>query len=836
MLRHAAAIYITYCSTFFILDQKFIGEHLLPGQLGNFFVVTSLVASLFSMFAYFMAVKKEQELQEGPIWRKLARWGFVIHSLSVLGIFVALYYIISHHLFEYRYAWAHSSKGLATKYLLSCFWEGSEGSFLLWLIWHSILGLVLMRSAKEWEPRVMAIVALVQVMLSTMLLGIYLGPDLKVGSNPFTLLRNEMSNAPIFAMPNYLEFIKDGNGLNILLQNYWMVIHPPVLFLGFALTLVPFAYGIAALWKGEYKTWVKPALRWTLLASGILGLGIMMGGAWAYESLNFGGYWAWDPVENASLVPWLTLISGLHTLVIYKSTGRSLKTTLIFFLLTFLLIWYSTFLTRTGILGETSVHSFTGEGAALYWHLIVVMAVFILVSLYFMIRSWKKMPRTAGEEDVNTREFWMLIGSIFLLIASMLILFTTSMPVWSPLYKSITGIDIAPPTDPVEHYNSIQVWPAIIVAILTGAIQLLKYKKTPMKKVWREWGVLALISLVLSAGLVWGQQIEHKQYMVFAFSIFFALLSNLYFLIVGQKGHIKKAGGSITHIGFAMMLLGILLSGYKKQVISLDKTNAMKNWDFGKATFEDNVKESRENVLIFRNTSIPMDRFMVTYLGDSTVNSDPPLTYYKVKYEHMDKETGNVKETFFLYPEVYVNPKGQEGISSNPDFKSYWSHDVFTYITSISKPNAETDTSMFRPFKVVKGDSIFLSNGYFVYEGLSNKITNKNFHPSPDELAVEASIRAYGAGGPIGTLAPIYQIKGNEAFSIVDTLGEIGVQVRINKILPDEDAVEIGIKQRAQQDDWIVLKAIIFPYIRILWSGIVIMVLGFFISFWARRK
>jgi len=840
--RHAV-VFIT-STNFQILKETFIGEHLLPGQLGHLFVIIAFVASLFSVFAYVKAAAKE-DVPDGNVWKNLARWSFAIQAAAVAGIFIALYYIISNHLFEYHYAWKHSSRGLKMKYLLSCFWEGSEGSFLLWLIWHAVIGMIVMKTGKAWETRVMTIFALVQAVLCTMLLGIYLGPDLKIGSNPFLLVRDQgmLDNAPVFKdaatgllRSDYLSFIKDGNGLNILLQNYWMVIHPPVLFLGFALTLVPFAYAVAALWKGEYKTWIKPALRWTLIGSGILGMGIMMGGAWAYESLNFGGYWAWDPVENASLVPWLTMIAGLHTLVIYKSTGRSLKTTLIFFILTFLLIWYSTFLTRTGILGETSVHAFTGEGKALYWHLIIAIAIFLLVSVMPLIRSWKKMPRVAGEEEVNTREFWMLIGSVFLLIASLQIIFTTSLPVWAPLYKSITGTDIAPPTDPVGYYNNIQVWFAIVVAILTASVQFLKYKKTGMRKVWMQLGLLAAISLVLTVTLVWVQKVEHKQYMVFTFAIFFTIIANLFYLINVQKIKLLKAGGSITHIGFGLMLLGILMSGYKKQVISIDKTGTTKNWDFGKETFEENLKESRENVLIFRNTSIPMGNYMVTYLGDSTVMNDPPLTYFKVKYQRLDRESGDIKETFNLYPEAYINPKGQQGLSANPDYRSYWTHDVFTYITSMSDPNAKTDTSAFRPFTVKKGDSIFLSNAYLVYEGLNKTITNKNYKREQNDIAVEGNLTAYGTGGKLGVAAPVYIIKGNEATALEDTLRDIGLNIRINKIIPDENAVEIGIKQRAQQDDWIVMKAIVFPYIRVLWIGIVVMVLGFFISWWSRRK
>ncbi len=782
-----------------------------------------------------MLAARREGLPEEAAWKNMARWGFIIQAISVAGIFISLYYIISNHLFEYHYAWKHSSRGLQVKYLLACFWEGSEGSFLLWLIWHAVLGLILLRTGKQWESRVMTVVCLVQAVLCTMLIGIHFGADIKIGSTPFSLLRHEMSQAPIFSQPNYLEFVKDGNGLNVTLQNYWMVIHPPVLFLGFALTLIPFAYAIAAMWKGEYKTWVKPALRWTLIGGGVLGTGIMMGGAWAYESLNFGGYWAWDPVENASLVPWLTLIAGLHTLVIYKSTGRSLKTTLIFFILTFLLIWYSTFLTRTGILGDTSVHSFTGEGKALYWHLIIAMAIYLALSLYFTIRSWKKMPRLAGEEEVDTREFWMLIGSIALLLSCLQIIAATSLPVWAPLYKKITGTDIAPPINPVEYYNGIQVWAAVIVALLTGAIQFLKYKKTGMAAAWKRLGLTALISLVLAALLVWGQEIRHLQYMVFAFSICYALTGNLLYLFTTQKLKLLKAGGSITHIGFGLMLLGILLSGYKKKIISLDRTSAMQNWDFGKKTFEENVKESRENVLIFRNTSVPMGKYMVTYLGDSLVQNDPPLTYYKVRYDRMDPRTGKIVESFILHPEAYVNPKGQDGISANPDAKGYWSHDVFTYITSLSKPQSESDTSVYRPFKMHKGDSVFLANSYLVYEGLDNKVS-RSYEKQNGDIAVQAVVTAYGTTGRIGAVSPLYVIRGNEATSIEDTMRDIGVNIRINRILPEENAVEMGIRQRAQQDDWIVMKAIEFPYIRVLWGGIVVMVIGFFVSWWARRK
>ena len=213
------------------MDTQFIGEHLGPGKLGHFFVILAFVMSLFSMFSYWRAASTETtNPSDSRIWHLIGRNTFILHVFSVFTVFFTLYYIIQHHLFEYHYAWRHSDLSLSPKYLLSCFWEGQEGSFLLWTIWHCVLGLIVMFTSKGLESRVMSIIALVQVALTSMILGFYLGPDIKIGSDPFILLRTQMQGAPIFAQPNYLDFIKDGKGLNVLLQNYWMVIHPPILF------------------------------------------------------------------------------------------------------------------------------------------------------------------------------------------------------------------------------------------------------------------------------------------------------------------------------------------------------------------------------------------------------------------------------------------------------------------------------------------------------------------------------------------------------------------------------------------------------------------------------
>lgn len=793
-----------------------------------------MVSALFSALSYFLAARteiKEPALSLG--WMRLGRAGFFVHCFSVFAVFSILYYIIANHYFEYHYVWRHSDLSLPMKYLLSCFWEGQEGSFLLWTIWHSILGLVVLFTARGMESRVMTVIAVVQALLVSMILGVYLGEDLKIGTTPFSLLRDQMAGAPVFSQPNYLELIGDGNGLNILLQNYWMVIHPPVLFLGFSAALIPFAYLVAALWKGEYKAFVGPTLLWTLFAGATLGLGIMMGGAWAYESLTFGGYWAWDPVENASLVPWLLLVAGLHTLVVYKATGRSLIITFFLLLASYLFIWYSTFLTRTGVLGDTSVHSFTGEGNFLYWHLVAVIALLFGLSLGLMIYRWKSFPRVKKEEEVSSREFWMFIGAFVLFLSSMQIIISTSIPVWAPLAKMLTGKDVAPPVDPISHYNDIQIWVAIIVSLMTATVLFLRFKKSDPRMVARRLGITGALALVMTIGIAYFQAISGVQYLLLLFGSSYTIVGMIYYALRVQKAQISKLGPAISHLGFGLMLMGILLSSYNKEVISINTLGIL--IDFGREDPAENARESSENVLLFVNTPVVMGDYLVTYLGDSIPKNDP-RTFYKVHYQRRDLSTGEVKEEFMLYPEAFVNPKGQEGLSANPDSKHYLTKDVFTYVTSVINPEKRTDTTTYQTHKVQVGDTVYLNNAYLVFDGFDTRVDNPAYVPLPEDVAVTARLRAMTLQGEAGLMEPVYFIRGGYQYEIEDTLASLKLYTRLSRIIPEDQAAELMVKQLDPKDDYIVMKALIFPYINVLWLGIVVMTLGFFLTLRNRRR
>ncbi|MEO5908604.1 MAG: cytochrome c biogenesis protein CcsA, partial [Ginsengibacter sp.] len=430
--------------------MTFENEHLLPGQVGHFFVVLAFVASIVSVISYFRASKTQLE-NEKQSWIRFARTAFFIEAFSLLVVFACIFYICSQHYFEYLYAYKHASTELEPKYLLACIWEGQEGSFLLWALWHCALGTVVIFTAKKREAPVMTIVNTAQIFLILMILGLYIF-NVRIGSSPFVLTRNELVG-PIFAQADYLTFIKDGIGLNPLLRNYWMVIHPPILFLGFASTVVPIAFAYSSLVTKNWGGWVKAALPWTLFSACVLGTGIMMGGKWAYESLSFGGYWAWDPVENAAFVPWLILVAGLHCMAIFNSTKNALRASYLFIILTYLFVLYSTFLTRTGILGDTSVHSFTEAGTAMNVLIGIYVIAISLPVFYLFFKNYKSIPSIQKEEDMSSREFWMFIGALILFLSALFVISITSLPV----YNKIFGTNLADPQDREFSYNKVLV-------------------------------------------------------------------------------------------------------------------------------------------------------------------------------------------------------------------------------------------------------------------------------------------------------------------------------------------------------------------------------------------
>lgn len=826
----------------------FLGERLWLGHLGQFFLVLSFAASLLAFLAYFAAEFSTDPTKERS-WRKIARTAFIAHGTAIFGIFILLFVMILNHWFEYHYAWRHSSTELPMKYIISSFWEGQEGSFLLWQFWLVVQGLVGIKVLKAYENPVMGIVSLVQFFLGSMVLGVYIF-GFKLGSSPFILLRNEMINAPIFQKPNYLDFIKDGNGLNPLLQNYWMTIHPPVLFCGFASVTIPFAFALASLMRKDWDGWVKPVLPWALFSVAVLGTGILMGGAWAYESLSFGGFWAWDPVENMSFVPWLMVVAGLHTLLVYKHTKHSLISTYVFFLLGFILVLYSTYLTRSGRLGDTSVHSFTDDG--LEPQLLTYFAFFIVsgFTLLFIRIIKKQIPSQQKEEELGSREFWMFIGTLVLMLSAVQMTFTTSIPVWNLIFHDKLNLikdKIAPPENVIAHYNAIQIWLGILAGVLTGLIQFFSYKlgKFPSTV---KWGIYAFaLSLVLAFVIALTSHIDLTEqhlidltsvskslflkfpfvstYFLFLIAALYAIFGNLAYMIFVIKGNLRTIGGSLAHFGFGLFLLGVLISQGKKEVISLNKSGI----NFGKE-FKDS--EKMENILLMKDSMMVMNEYEVTYTG---TKEEKPNHYYEVNYVRKDSASGQVAEQFKLLPNAQLNPK--MGLIANPDTKHYWNKDVFTHVSSVPDNTNLKDTTI--TLEATVGDSVFTKTAFLKVQSLNpNPVLPADFDRN-GKLLVGINVVAKDEESRTFTAQPVFVIDmkdGNSVSSIPAEVKELGLSMEVLKIDPTSKKITLQVRETEKPVDFIIMKAIVFPYINLVWLGGIITFLGALLSMWRRSK
>jgi cytochrome c-type biogenesis protein CcmF len=616
-----------------------------------------------------------------------------------------------------------------------------------------------------------------------------------------------------------------------------MVIHPPTLFLGFASMVVPFAYAIAGLWQRKYKEWIQPAISYALFAVMILGTGIIMGSFWAYESLNFGGFWAWDPVENASVIPWLTLIGAVHVLIVYKNSGHAYFTATFLVLISFVLVLYASFLTRSGILGETSVHAFTDLG--MFWHLVVDVVIFLGITIYLLVSRWKELPITKKDEETYSREFWMFVGAVFLGLSCFHLIIVTSIPVWNEMF----GTKMAPPADPVKHYNIIQASFAVVVTLLTGFTQFLKYKKTDVTRFFITTLIYLVFAALITALVVYvtGVYRLHVVYILIMLGSIYSVLANAKILTEAFKGKIKLAGSAVAHIGFGLILIGALIAAGTSKVISENVSGEQYSEDFVKAK-----NDPRENVMMYRNQPVKIGKYTATYVGDSVA---APNHYFKVNYKMVDA-AGKVTEDFTLMPNAQANRK--MGLVSSPDTKHYLFSDIYTHVNMSNALTFEesegkaadahdeaSDDSNYEPpvtHEVSPGDTIRFREGYIVLKSLKKGVKVQNIPLKANDVSVGAELEIV-SNDKTYTAEPVYMIKGGSAFDFARKVEEAGLKLRFSKILPEKNKVEISVYQQPEsKKKYIVMRAIQFPYINFFWAGTIIMVIGFLLAIFRRNK
>ncbi len=791
--------------------MEYIGEHTLVGNLGQAFISIAFAASLLAAFSFYRASKNEKQKLE---WLPLARGAFYIHGLAVIGIIACMFYMIYGHYFEYQYVWQHSSLDLPTHYMISCFWEGQEGSFLLWTFWNIIIGAILIKKTNKWEPPVLTIVSIIQTFLVSMIMGVYL-LGVKVGSSPFVLIRNldENLGLPWTEMTNYLQVVPqflDGRGLNPLLQNYWMVVHPPILFLGFALTMIPFTYAISALWKKQYALWVREALPWTYAGIMVLGTGILMGGAWAYEALSFGGFWAWDPVENSSLVPWIILVAAAHLMLVFRARKAALRSTIALTILAFLLVIYSTYLTRSGVLGDTSVHAFAG---GLDYQLFIYLISFVVISVVLFLMRLKNIPTIEKDEDSSSREFWIFIGSIVLFISAFQITWFTSLPVINKVF----GTNMAPPLDAIALYNSWQTPFALIIIFLVGVTQYLSYKKTDLKKFIKQITVSLILAAIFAVLIAYTVQMWHALYLVLLWATLFAAIANFEYWRKILKGSWKLSGASISHIGFALIIMGSLLSNANKNIISTNDSFIAKDFP------------SNENILLEKGDTTVMGNYYVHYKSDTLIGINKT---YEVEYFDL-KNDGSFEYQFTLHPFIQLNEI--MGNVAEPATEHFALYDVYTHLT-YADVDVHDSSDPYHHESIInmkQGDSV-IYNKHFLYLDSLMVNANTNIESSRTlDVMLIAKIRMQNMQGEISTTDAIYIVRNNIAQSVPGLLedGELKYKFLFSEVNPEAGSIQIKAYEHIENEKpFIVMKAIIFPYINVLWIGMVLMAIGTFIA------
>jgi cytochrome c-type biogenesis protein CcmF len=487
----------------------------------------ALLFGLASIVTYFRVDRGRTDLL--PV----ARSAYAAFATSVVSASVVLMMLLLQHRFDVAYVNSYSSLDLPFHYLLSTFWAGQEGSFLLWCFWGSLIGLVVWRSAKEQEAPVM--IVYIATFIGTI--------AILCKQSPFKLLPPP---AP-----------QDGVGLNPLLQDAWMVIHPPVMFIGFASLSVPFAFAIAALWKKRWDGWVPRAIPWALVSFVTLGTAILMGGYWAYKTLGWGGYWGWDPVENTSLVPWLFTAALVHGMFLQRVQKRHRKVNLILACSAFATIMYGTFLTRSGVLADFSVHSFIDLGIT-GW-LMAILGFFLLLSVAMIAARWRRIPVMEEEETgFLSRGVLFILGiAVFCALACVILLGTSA-----PLLTRFSG---NPSQVQTSFYGKTAAPAAFILAVLSGLVPFVSWRSAPARELLRSARrSLAVGAAAVVLSLVLGGRDPASLVLLFVAAA--AADMNLRAVIRKAKnGKLGGAGGYLAHVGVGIMLAGIVVSGVYAQ-------------------------------------------------------------------------------------------------------------------------------------------------------------------------------------------------------------------------------------------------------------------------------
>ncbi len=469
----------------------------------------------------------------------------VTAGLSTLSAVLLLVLLFAQE-FRVDYVYGHVSTYLKPAYVLSAFWAGQEGSQLLWLWMLAIVTALLVARRPTWDrelrPYVMVVLAVTQALFALLLVRL---------ANPFALR---------------LDVPTEGVSLNPLLQNFWMIIHPPIIFIAYALWTIPAAYAIAALWTGRLDAaWLRGTRRWTLAAWASLGIGILVGAWWAYLELGWGGYWGWDPVENSSFIPWLAGTAFVHSAIIQQRRDMFRAWSVILAVVTFVLTVFATFVTRSGLI--ESVHAFAQSAIGYYYLGYILSLLAVTFGLVFARSRKLKGAGTLG--DLFSREFMFLLTNLLFLGAAAAVLLGTLWPTLTEIVRQ-TATSLT-----ADNYNRFMGPLGLLLVLLIGLCPLLEWRKTTTQRFLRNLAIQVSVAVLTALALILLRAQEAWAILSFSVTAFvFATVvtqlaqgvlarmraagENLFLATArAVSNNRRRYGGQLVHFSILLIVMGI---------------------------------------------------------------------------------------------------------------------------------------------------------------------------------------------------------------------------------------------------------------------------------------
>lgn len=758
---------------------------LTTGTAGKILVLVGIAAFLLSALAGVLEARK-------PGLKGFTIGFFALGSAALLGSMVCLGFLFGYDQFQYEYVRARAAADSDLKYKIAGIWAGQQGSFMLWGVCSALFGLLAIKATGQYRR------------WFTVAYSVFLGfiCAILAYETPFKIIPELIQNGAVFVPP-------DGVGLTPALQNYWVVIHPPAIFLGFGSLTVLACWALAAMLVGDVQSWVRPVRPWAILAASTLGLGLCLGGFWAYETLGWGGFWAWDPVENVSFVPWLFSIAFFHGLIVQAAKGKWAWSNLLLGTLPFLFFVYGTFLTRSGVFGESSVHSFVSMDRMAYRLLLGFLGLSLVGFLALWFTRGRKVcaPFAAATDGGISRENVYRSGVLVLSGISLATAIGMSLPAVSVLATGRQQVAME------ADYHMVLSWLFPPLMLLMAAGPFVSWKRMNLATLNnRLFGILCVslglcgIALFVMRDPRWG--VHHAAtdtasmpfglkapllpwitFLLFLCTI--AAIGNAWRMVEVWKRSKMQLGGFLTHFGVAVLLAGMILS---------------------------RGLERKEQGYVIPGMPTRLLDYTITYKGHTKLSTEKGI-YDRDNKVLFDVESATDK--FEARPGLYytVGEDGNEKSMVWPHIHRQFSHDtyfaLFEPITAVWK-----EPQTLKPGETKTHENVTVTYKSFEMEGQPGQAGTR----FKANLTVQADGETYNVApflqmserGALPEIVPI-----NRDLSIVMPRINAGDQSAMFQVLLSQPAYPVELFYK--------------PMTAFVWGGTGIMVLGGFFAAYARR-